>query len=162
MAIKPANVSLSPGTREEPEVGARRRDPRAVRQRSTIPHAVVARVVDDAAVGRRLAHRAAAECLDPVGDPAPTTHRIDDEISENRTIVGPNTRHARHITWRPFEPGDLDSRSHVDSWLPKDRSAQGPLDERATDTEDPERFVLGSKGTAELRPQVDIVGAGLR
>jgi hypothetical protein len=44
----------------------------------------------------------------------------------------------------------------------KHRLAQGPFDERASDTDDLELLILGSKRTAELRPQVDVAGTGLK
>ena len=139
-------VVVARKAREEtvPEVGARGRDPRAIRQEGTLPDAVIPGVVDDAAVGRRLAHPAAAQRLDPIGDWAATTHRIDDDVGANRAITGPNAGHARYVASRPVQPDHLDARPHHDARLMKHRPAKAPLDKRASDAEDLELRILGS------------------
>jgi hypothetical protein len=83
----------------------------------------------------------AAQRLDPVGDRAATTHRIDHEIGEHRAITGPNAGHARHVARRPSEPNHLDAGLHLDALLFKHCPAKAPFDQRPPD---PPEFSLHS------------------
>src|SRR5262249_36490026 len=157
-AAKRSVVTGEAGEEAVRENSARRRHPWPFGKRLSLPHPVVARVVEDVAVAGLERWRRGSDLREPGRRGAAAPERVDDQIGAELSLLGARALDPSGITEKA---DDARVGQELDPRLSEDSLAERPLDQRPPDPEVDEVLVAGASGAGDPGAQIELLRTGI-